>query len=262
MSRSQLFIQIHTHYLWKATKLLDDEIEEGSEEDRMDIAQREFNDNECQYQNLYNNIDELFLHDDGRHIAPFQVIRVLDDLTDYIKYTLDIDSVDLNKLEATFALALAFEWAREEPIVMLTDEERDYFTPAVTGQQVVEESSDEEPMVVLTSAELYPQQIHIKGVPQATIDSYCKDNNITRAELQQKIVKGESVKLDLQAEVSPTRWETFLLHVKDFRVIEECRFCGWFSKFPESHLVHAMQSGCQYIEARYDLAAEMERQFS
>ena len=148
MSRSQLFIQIHTQYLEKATKLLDDEIEEDSEEDRMHIAQREFNDNPYQYQNLYNNIDELFLHDDGCHIAPFQVIRVLDDLTDYIKYTLDIDSVDLNKLETTFALALAFEWAREEPIVKLTDEERDYFTRAVTGQQAVVKSSDE-----LTSAE-------------------------------------------------------------------------------------------------------------
>ena len=124
MTRSQLFIQIHTHYLEKATKLLDDEIEDDSEEDRMDIAQREFNDNRYQFQNLYNNIDELFLHDDvERQIPPFQVLRALDDLTDYIKYTLDIDSVDLNKLEATFALALAFEWAREEPIVKLTSAE-------------------------------------------------------------------------------------------------------------------------------------------
>ena len=137
MARSHLFIQIHTHYLEKATKLLDDEIEEDSEEDRVDIAQREFNDNPYQYQNLYNNIDELFLHDDGRHIAPFQVLRALDDLTDYIKYTLDIDSVDLNKLEATFALALAYEWAREEPIVKLTDEEKNSIMSLFVKQQVV-----------------------------------------------------------------------------------------------------------------------------
>ena len=177
MTRSQLFIQIHTHYLQNATKLLDDAIEEDGEEDRMDIAQREFNDNAYQYLILYDNIDELFLHDDvDRQIPPFQVIRVLDDMTDYIKYTLDIDSVDLTKLEATFALALAYEWAREEPIVKLTDEERDYFTRAATGQHV----------------------IHIKGVPQASIDAYCKENNITRAELQQKLENGETVKFTLK----------------------------------------------------------------
>ena len=177
MSRSQLFIQIHAHYLQKATKLLDDEIEEDSEEGRMDIAHREFNDNPYQYQNLYNNIDELFLHDDvERQIPPFLVIRVLADMTDYIKYTLDIDSVDLTKLEATFALALAYEWAGEEPIVKLTDEERDYYTRAATGQQV----------------------IHLKGVPQASIDAYCKENNITRAELQQKLENGETVKFTLK----------------------------------------------------------------
>ena len=201
MSRSQLFIQIHTQYLEKATKLLDDEIEEDSEEDRMHIAQREFNDNPYQYQNLYNNIDELFLHDDGCHIAPFQVIRVLDDLTDYIKYTLDIDSVDLNKLEATFALALAYEWAREEPIVKLTDEEKNSIMSLFVKQQVDEES-----------------------------------------------------------EVSPTRLESFI--VDDEFGCETCKFCGWMCEFPESHLTHAMQSGCQYIEARYDLAAEMEKQFN
>ena len=248
MSRSQLFIQIHTQYLEKATKLLDDEIEEDSEEDRVDIAQREFNDNPYQYQNLYNNIDELFLHDDGRHIAPFQVLRALDDLTDYIKYTLDIDSVDLNKLEATFALALAYEWAREEPIVQLTDEEKISIMSLFVKAKV--------------SMKAYKAKtaIHLKGVPKASIDTYCKENNITRAELQQKLEKGETVKFDLQAEVSPTRLESFI--VNDEFGCETCKFCGWMSEFPESHLTHAMQSGCQYIEARYDLAAEMEKQFN
>jgi hypothetical protein len=219
MSRSQLFIQIHTHYLEKATKLLDDEFEEGSEEDRMDIAQREFNDNPYQFQNLYNNIDELFLHDDGRHIAPFQVIRVLDDLTDYIKYTLDIDSVDLNKLEATFALALAFEWAREEPIVKLTSAE-------LYPQQVVvkancdngtcnggrawttDESCERDSSKMFCCGECADEwvskkaykaktAIHMKGVPQATINTYCKVNNITRAELHQKLENGETVKFTM-----------------------------------------------------------------
>jgi hypothetical protein len=122
---SLLFNEIHTHYLEKATKLLDDEIDEDSDEDRMDIAQREFNDNPYQYQNLYINIDELFLHDDvERQIPPFQVLRALDAMTEYIKHTLDCESVDATtKLEATFALALAYEWARAEPTVQLTDEE-------------------------------------------------------------------------------------------------------------------------------------------
>jgi hypothetical protein len=189
---SLLFNEIHTHYFAKATKLLDDEINDS--EDRMDIAHREFNDYDCQYQNLYNNIDELFLHDDvGRQIPPFQVLRALDAMTEFIKDTLDCESVDVTKLEATFALALAYEWASAEPTVQLT---------------VEEESSDED------------------------------------------------------SEVSPTRWETFIVKGKDFNVVKECKFCGWMSEFPESHLTHAMHSGCQYIEARYDLAAEMEKQFN
>ena len=238
MARSHLFIQIHTHYLEKATKLLDDEIEEDSEEDRVDIAHREFNDNPYQYQNLYNNIDELFLHDDGRHIAPFQVLRALDDLTDYIKYTLDIDSVDLNKLETTFALALAFEWAREEPIVKLTDEERDYFTRAVTGQQAVVKSSDE-----LTSAE----KISIMSL-------------FVKAKVSMIAYKAKTAAPATKIEPTPTHEQAFI--VDDEFGCETCKFCGWMSEFPESHLTHAMQSGCQYIEARYDLAAEMEKQFN
>jgi len=175
---SLLFNEIHTHYFAKATKLLDDEIEEGSEEDRIDIAQREFNDNECQYQNLYINIDELFLHDDvERQIPPFQVLRALDAMTEYIKDTLDCESVDVTKLEVTFALALAYEWASAEP----TDEP------------------------------------------------------------------------------TPTHEQAFI--VDDEFGCEECRFCGWMAEFPESHLIRAMQSGCMYIEARHDLAVEMEREF-
>jgi len=175
---SLLFNEIHTQYFAKATKLLDDEIEEGSEEDRMDIAQREFNDNECQYQNLYINIDELFLHDDvERQIPPFQVLRALDAMTEYIKDTLDCESVDVTKLEVTFALALAYEWASAEP----TDEP------------------------------------------------------------------------------TPTHEQAFI--VDDEFGCEECRFCGWMAEFPESHLIRAMQSGCMYIEARHDLAVEMEREF-
>jgi len=68
--------------------------------------------------------------------------------------------------------------------------------------------------------------------------------------------------VDEESEVSPTRWETFIVKGKDFNVVTECKFCGWMSEFPQSHLTHAMQSGCQYIEARYDLAAEMEKQFN
>ena len=70
----------------------------------------------------------------------------------------------------------------------------------------------------------------------------------------------DAVKFDLQAEVSPTRLETFI--VNDEFGCETCKFCGWMCEFPESHLTHAMQSGCQYIEARFDLAAEMEKQFN
>ena len=40
--------------------------------------------------------------------------------------------------------------------------------------------------------------IHLKGVPQASIDAYCKENNITRAELQQKLENGETVKFTMK----------------------------------------------------------------
>jgi hypothetical protein len=177
-----LFNDIHTHYLEKATKLLNDEIEDDSEEDRMVIAHREFNGstrpiNPYQYQSLYNNVDELFLHFDGSHRAPFQVLRALDAMAEYIKDTLDIESVDLTKIDALFALALAYEWARAEPTV----------------------------------------------------------------------------------EPTPTHEQAFI--VNDEFGCEECRFCGWMAEFPESHLTRAMQSGCMYIEARHDLAVEMEREF-
>ena len=71
--------------------------------------------NPYQYQSLYNNVDELFLHFDGSHRAPFQVLRALDAMAEYIKDTLDIESVDLTKIDALFALALAYEWASTEP---------------------------------------------------------------------------------------------------------------------------------------------------
>ena len=57
----------------------------------------------------------------------------------------------------------------------------------------------------------------------------------------------------------PTHAETFIVN-EQFGT-EQCRFCGWMSELPESHATRAMQSGCKYIEARYDLAAEMEREF-
>jgi hypothetical protein len=41
------------------------------------------------------------------------------------------------------------------------------------------------------------EAIHIKGVPQETIDTYCKDNEISRAELHEKLVNGETVTFNL-----------------------------------------------------------------
>jgi hypothetical protein len=42
-----------------------------------------------------------------------------------------------------------------------------------------------------------PDDIKKKGVPQETIDTYCKDNEISRAELHEKLVNGETVTFNL-----------------------------------------------------------------
>ena len=61
----------------------------------------------------------------------------------------------------------------------------------------------------------------------------------------------------VECEVQPTRAETFIIDDG----VEECRFCGWMCELPESHMICAMQNGCKYIEARYDLEVEMAREY-
>ena len=33
-----------------------------------------------------------------------------------------------------------------------------------------------------------------------------------------------------------------------------CKFCGWFSEFPESHIIRAMYYNCEYITSLYDIS--------
>lgn len=33
-----------------------------------------------------------------------------------------------------------------------------------------------------------------------------------------------------------------------------CKFCGWCSEFPESHIIRAMYHNCEYITSLYDIS--------
>ena len=111
--KTVLFQETHAHYKTKAEAFLAEEYEENQDEDSTQIAYRCFNETEWQFQQLYDNADDLFRLPSGAHPAPAYTLRVLYDMMEYVKDILDCESVDVSKIECSFALALAVECARE-----------------------------------------------------------------------------------------------------------------------------------------------------